>query len=235
MNQFIQISDCHIDDNEQSMGVNTHQNLAYIIDKITSMNSDALLISGDLTHNGTVKSYKKLKQILTPVQSDIFVIAGNHDSANLADVFSKSLFKKISLGVWDIISVDSVQAGKTSGYLTKDTLIELDEQLNSSTAEYIIVVLHHPIVPMRSTWDDLLSLENPQDLFTLLNKHAKIQAVLFGHAHEAAEFKKHGLKIIACPSTAVQFNDEKRIGFNHYTLNNDGSLECETQWIIPIN
>jgi hypothetical protein len=27
MHHFIQISDCHIDDTEQSLGVNTHQNL----------------------------------------------------------------------------------------------------------------------------------------------------------------------------------------------------------------
>jgi Icc protein len=31
--------------------------------------------------------------------------------------------------------------------------------------------------------------------------------VLFGHAHESVEFDKNGLKIIACPSTATQFND----------------------------
>jgi Icc protein len=42
---------------------------------------------------------------------------------------------------------------------------------------------------------------------------------------------KNGLKIIACPSTATQFNDERRIGFNYYTLFDDGRLDYETQWI----
>lgn len=232
MHHIIQISDCHIDDTEQSLGVNTHQNLAHIIDKIAPIQSDALLISGDLTHHGTLTSYKKLKKLLAPIQSNIFVLAGNHDDAhNLATVFPAYLFNKISIGAWEIISVNSVQAKKTSGYLTKDVLLELDKQLSNSKSKYILVVLHHPIVPMCSTWDDSLSLENPQDLFTILDKYLKIQAVLFGHAHESAEFERNGLKIIACPSTAVQFTDEKRIGFNHYTLHNNGHLEYKTQWI----
>ena len=232
MPNFIQISDCHIDDNPQSMEVNTHQNLARIITEITPIKSDALLISGDLTHNGTHDSYAKLKELLTPVQSDIFVIKGNHDSNNLMALFAGCLFKKISLSKWDIISVDSVQTNKTSGYLSKNALSALNAQLNQSTADFVIVMLHHPIVPMNSTWDDSLSLKNPQDLFTILDKHTKIQAVLFGHAHESASFNRQGLKIIACPSTAVQFTDEKRIGFNYYTLNDDGHLEYETRWII---
>jgi Icc protein len=41
---------------------------------------------------------------------------------------------------------------------------------------------------MNSEWDDALSLENPQDLFAVLDKYPKVQAVLFGHAHESVEF-----------------------------------------------
>lgn len=232
MNNFIQISDCHIDDTEQSMGVNTHQNLQTIIKKILSINIDALLISGDLSHNGTTDSYQALKKLLSPVKTDIFIIAGNHDNLdNLADLFKKQLFNQFTLGSWEIISVDSVQADKTSGYLTQEVLIDLDKHLENSNAKYILVVLHHPIVPMNSNWDDSLSLENPKDLFKILEKHPKIQAVLFGHAHEAAEFRQNNLRIISCPSTALQFNNESRIGFNHYTLNDDGQLDYYTQWL----
>lgn len=232
MNQFIQISDCHIDSNNQSMSVNSSVNLEKVVDKITTIQSDTLLISGDLTHNGTPHSYKKLKKILVPIETDIFVISGNHDdSDNLANEFGNCLFDSITLGAWDIMNINSVQAGKISGFVTKNTLAELDKQLHNSNAKYNLIVLHHPIVSMNSNWDDALSLKNPQDLFFVLKKHPKVQAVLFGHAHESAEFDKNGLKIIACPSTAVQFSDERRIGFNYYTLFDDGRLAFETQWI----
>lgn len=232
MNNLIQISDCHIDECEHSMGVNTHQNLIAIIQKITTMDIDALLISGDLSHYGSLKSYQILKKILNPVKNKLFVLAGNHDNkTNLKQVFATHLFKRFSLGKWEIINIDSVKANKTSGYLTKNTLNELECLLLQSTAQYIFLVLHHPIVPMNSTWDDALSLENPEELFDVLGKYPKIQAVMFGHAHEAGEFKRFNLKIIACPSTAKQFNSESRIGFNHYKLFDNGKMDIQTQWI----
>lgn len=232
MKRFIQISDCHIDDTPLALGVNTHHNLMRIVAKITSMPSDALFISGDLTHNGTLASYQKLKQILAPIKSDIFVISGNHDDkSNLKTFFAKNLFNEIYLGDWAIISMDSVQIGKTSGYLPKKTLGELDRQLRYAKARYIFLMLHHPVVPMQSTWNDALSLENPKELFSLVKKHPRIRVISFGHAHESAQFVSDNIKIIACPSTAIQFNHEKRIGFNDYVLHNNGVFECKTQWI----
>jgi len=62
VNTLIQISDCHIDDNPKSMGVDTHSNLKKIIDKITTVNFDTLLISGDLAHNGTPDLTKHSKK-----------------------------------------------------------------------------------------------------------------------------------------------------------------------------
>ena len=232
MNTLIQISDCHIDNNPQSTGLNAHNNLTRIIDKITSISTDALLISGDLTHNGSLSSYQTLKQMLAPIQAQLFVIAGNHDNqANLKTIFGTQLFERFSLGNWEVISVDSVRPNQTSGYISQAALGKLDKLLQQSSAKYNLLVLHHPIVPMNSSWDDALSLENPEELFALLSKYPKIQAVLFGHAHQAAEFKQHNLKIISCPSTALQFDHKNKIGFNHYMLHDNGKLEYQTQWL----
>jgi Icc protein len=230
--KLIQISDCHIDDEHLAMGVNSTKNLAKIVQKISKLNFDALLISGDLTHNGTLNSYNILKKILSPINQPIFVITGNHDNfQNLTQVFNDNLFKTFKLGDWEIVSINSVQALKTSGFVSKKNLQQLDKLLSQSNSKYIIVVLHHPIVPMNSTWDDKLSLENPQDLFKILDKHSKIHAVLFGHSHESAHFLHTGFDIISCPSTAVQFNQETRIGFNEYNLNNNGIINYTTKWL----
>ncbi len=232
MNNLIQISDCHIDECQQTMGVNTHQNLSDVVQQITTIKADALLISGDLSHHGSLESYQILQQILTPIQTDIFVLAGNHDNkANLAQVFGDNLFKCFSLGAWEVIGIDSVQANKTSGYLNNTSLSELDALLEQSNAKYNLLALHHPIIPISSTWDDALSLENSEELFCVLSKYPKIRVVVFGHAHQASELTKHNLKIIACPSTAKQFNQETRIGFNRYKLYDNGELSVDTQWI----
>ena len=123
MNQvynLIQISDCHIDDQVESMGVDTHTNLALVVNAITRHNCDTLLITGDLTHNGTLNSYQVLQRMLMPIESRVVVLSGNHDQIkNLNQVFSEQLVSKFSLGNWEIITIDSTQPSKTSGYVTK--------------------------------------------------------------------------------------------------------------------
>lgn len=236
MNHFIQISDCHIDDDPVVMGVDTHQNLEKIIKKITQVEHQALIISGDLTHHGTLSSYKILDQILKPVQSELWVIRGNHDDQkNFDQCFHDRLLNQTKIGNWEIFAIDSVQINKTSGYITQKALDHLDQQLTQSNALYQIIVLHHPIVSMNSDWDDALSLENPNDLFSIVKKHPKIRAILFGHAHQSSEFFKDNITLVSCPSTALQFNGQKnekdKIGFNHYTLSNDGKFSYQTLWL----
>lgn len=235
MNQsysLIQISDCHIDDLVESMGVDTHANLTLVINAVAKQNCDTLLITGDLAQNGTLNSYQILQKMLTPIKSDIVVLSGNHDQIdNLNQIFSKQLVSKFSLGDWEIIIIDSTQASKASGYVTKQALDQLDQDLQNSKGKYNIIALHHPIVSMQSNWDDSLSLENADELFNVMNKYPKIKAVLWGHAHQASVFNNNDIALISCPSTALQFNNETRIGFNHYKLHNDGKLEFKTQWI----
>ncbi|MDB3870092.1 metallophosphoesterase [Candidatus Thioglobus sp.] len=232
MPKLIQISDCHIDDQRLAMGVDSQKNLQSVIEYIQTVKSDALLISGDLTHHGTLNSYRILKKILSPIKRPIFVIKGNHDDAeNLGQVFKENLFKTFRLDNWEVISIDSVQTGKTSGLASKAALLELDDTCLNSNADHIMVALHHPIVPMNSSWNDELSLENSQDLFKVLDKHSKIRSIVFGHAHEASEFFRLGKRIISCPSTALQFNQETRIGFNEFELHKNGTINLKTQWI----
>lgn len=235
MNQaynLIQISDCHIDDQVESMGVDTHANLASVVKAVTKHNCDTLLITGDLTHNGTLNSYQVLQRMLMPIKSRIVVLGGNHDKIeNLNQVFSEQLISKFSLGNWEIITIDSTQTLDNSGYVTKKALDQLAQDLQNSVAKYNIVALHHPIVSMQSDWDDSLSLENADELFNVMNKYPKIKAVLWGHAHQASEFDNNDVALISCPSTALQYDNETRIGFNHYRLHDDGKLEYNTQWI----
>ncbi len=235
MNQaynLIQISDCHIDDQVESMGVDTHANLASVVKAVTKHNCDTLLITGDLAHNGTLNSYQVLQRMLMPIKSRIVVLSGNHDQIeNLNQVFSEQLISKFSLGNWEIITIDSTQTLDNSGYVTKKALDQLAQDLQNSVAKYNIVALHHPIVSMQSDWDDSLSLENADELFNVMNKYPKIKAVLWGHAHQASEFDNNDVALISCPSTALQYDNETRIGFNHYRLHDDGKLEYNTQWI----
>ena len=229
---FIQISDNHIDDNKLVMGVDSQANLSAIVSLISQKNYDALLISGDLAHSGTLKSYQKLKTILKPIETEIYVLPGNHDDfSNLSQIFNQSSLCNFIIGCWEVITIDSVQVGKVSGRLSNQQLLSLSQQISLSSAKYIALCLHHPPVSMQSAWDDELSLENPKDLFDVIDQFDKIKAVMWGHSHQCSEFNRKGVKLFSCPSTALQFNGQSGIAYNHYTINEDGEIYCKTQWL----
>ena len=230
---FIQISDSHIDDDNLVMGVDSQANLESIINMISQKNNyDALLISGDLAHNGTLESYQKLQKIIDPIKTKIYVLPGNHDDlSNLYTIFKQSFLCNFYIGCWEVVTIDSVQVGKVSGRLNDKQLNYLSLQIRSSSAKYIALCLHHPPVSMQSTWDDEMSLENPEDLFAVIDQFDNIKAVMWGHAHQCSEFVRNGVKLFSCPSTAVQFHGSSSIGYNHYTLNDNGEIYCKTQWL----
>ncbi len=231
-NSFIQISDSHIDDDKLVMGVDSQANLRAIVNVISDQNYDVLLISGDLAHNGTLESYQKLQKILNPIETKIYVLPGNHDDfSNLSQIFDQSSLCNFIIGSWEVITIDSVQLGKVSGRLSEEKLQDLSQQISSSSAKYIALCLHHPPVSMLSDWDDGMSLENPDDLFALIDQFDNIKAVMWGHSHQCSEFNRNGVKLFSCPSTALQFNGQSGIGYNHYILNEDGEIYCKTKWL----
>ncbi len=231
-NSFIQISDSHIDDEKKVWGADSQKNLSSIVNSITSRNYDAIIISGDLSHNGTASSYSLLKEIIKPISVNLTIVPGNHDNKlNLSSAFSQNYLTTLTIADWEIISMDSVQDNKTSGLLTKDELKLLAEKILASTKKFIVLCLHHPPIAMNSDWDDKKSLENSDDFFNTIDQFSNIKAVIWGHAHQGSEFNRNDVKLFSCPSTALQFNGSEMIGYNHYNLSNEGEINCETVWL----
>lgn len=229
---FIQISDCHIDDEKNVWGTDSQKNLSTIVKSISNRNYNALIISGDLAHNGTASSYSTLKDIIQPISGNLFILPGNHDNKlNLSSAFSEHYLPKLTIADWEIISIDSVQENKTSGFLNKAKLELLTKKILSSTKKFIVLCLHHPPISMESDWDDKKSLENSDDFFHTIDKFSKIKAVIWGHAHQSSEFNRNNVKLFSCPSTTLQFNGPEMIGYNHFNLSDKGEINCETVWL----
>ena len=232
INSFIQISDSHIDDEKNVWGTDSQNNLNSIVKSISTRNYDALIISGDLTHNGTASSYSLFKKIIKPISSNLSILPGNHDDKlNLSLAFSERYLTKLTIADWEIISIDSVQDNKTSGFIKKKELELLTANILSSTKKFIVLSLHHPPVSMESNWDDKKSLENSDNFFNTIDKFSKIKAVIWGHAHQGSEFMRNDVKLFSCPSTTLQFNGPDMIGYNHYNLSDEGEINCETVWL----
>jgi Icc protein len=185
-----------------------------------------------LAHNGTASSYSTLKDIIQPISDNLFILPGNHDNKlNLSSAFSEHYLPKLTIADWEIISIDSVQENKTSGFLNKAKLELLTKKILSSTKKFIVLCLHHPPISMESDWDDKKSLENSDDFFHTIDKFSKIKAVIWGHAHQSSEFNRNNVKLFSCPSTTLQFNGPEMIGYNHFNLSDKGEINCETVWL----
>jgi Icc protein len=68
-----------------------------------------------------------------------------------------------------------------------------------------------------------------------------VAAVLFGHAHQAFDAIREGVRYLGCPSTVDPFRpgsdvfarDDAPPGVRWLALHADGTLETEVAWVRP--
>ncbi|HCM05351.1 MAG TPA: phosphodiesterase, partial [Oceanospirillales bacterium] len=81
--QFIQITDTHLVEAENGhlLGLETLHSLECVLNSVKAENSlfDFFVMSGDLSQDGSLRSYQRLKAALLPFKVPSFWFAGNHD------------------------------------------------------------------------------------------------------------------------------------------------------------
>ena len=227
--KIIHLSDSHIGKENQSMGVNTENHLNEVIQSINQTKTDFVVHSGDISNDGTVESYRKIQQCFLNLQSKLSCIPGNHDNLKIMSSFLDSEIN-IDTQYWKLLSINTVLEGKTEGYVTDKAYNKFELEIES-TDKHTLVVMHHPPISMESSWDDSISLTNSKRFLDIIKRSENIKCVIWGHAHESKTFNYGEKLFVSCPSTAKQFNDETRFGYNILNLKDNGYVELETQWI----
>ena len=87
MTTILQISDTHIVPKGALVSgrMDTADALARLVARISSIREqigpiDALLVSGDLSDDGSAESYARFRSLIAPVDLPTYVIPGNHDA-----------------------------------------------------------------------------------------------------------------------------------------------------------
>lgn len=226
MKTIIQLSDCHIINKGTLKGVDPYKRLLEVISILPK--NDGVIITGDLTHNGDHAAYKKIEKAIKTIKSPVFVMSGNHDNPEKITQLLTNYTQPLNLDNWEIIALNSVQKNKISGKIET-------QNLEIQNDKFYLIALHHPPIPMESTWDDTLSLENPKVLWQMIKDKEQIKGIIWGHAHEEKRtLKKNGennCELLSCPSTAFSFNNTKKYGFRKIELNDDGTLKTEVIWM----
>lgn len=206
---IVQISDCHLPANpaQTYRGINPHQCLEALIKKVKAFKPGFLLVTGDLSEDGSRVSYKTLKTFFKPLGVPVLALPGNHDDPGLlAEAFPGSPVNTIEVsthGVWKIVRLNSCLPGKPEGRLSETTLVALEEFLKRHTDNPVIIALHHQPIDIGSPWIDKYRLFDSQAFLELLDQHPGVRAVIWGHVHQVFEMNRNGTRMLGCPSSAV--------------------------------
>jgi Icc protein len=170
---------------------------------------DLLLLTGDLAEQPTPSAYQRLGAMLADIGMPIYAIPGNHDDPDLLTAWlcgpTLRAERRIRLASWQIILLDSTLPGAVAGALAPDQLELLEQALGELPRHHALVALHHPPVPVGSPWMDALGLRDAAPLFEILDRHAQVRGVLWGHVHQVFEGARNGVRLMGSPSTCVQF------------------------------
>ncbi|HKK16822.1 MAG TPA: phosphodiesterase, partial [Gammaproteobacteria bacterium] len=118
----------------------------------------------------------------------------------------------------------------------------LDNTLSASGNKHALIVLHHPPVSIGSPWMDKMGLKNPADLFSVLERHEQVRAVIWGHIHQEFSGSHGDIRLLATPSTCVQFKpgageyekDPLAPGYRVLKLYNSGTIESHIVRVPPV-
>jgi 3',5'-cyclic-AMP phosphodiesterase len=194
---LIQISDPHLQDpGPGRYGTDTARTLQRALDRVerSGVRPDAVVLSGDLTEDGSAAQYRRLRGIVEPVAARLgvpFVYAmGNHDDrAALRGVLlgdgsgsTEPLYQVVRVHGLRIVVLDSSVPGRAYGELGADQLGRLRAELAEPAPDGTVVVVHHPPLPSVLPLTAAIALQDRASLADALTG-SDVRIVLAGHTH----------------------------------------------------
>ncbi len=245
--RILQITDPHLYGNAGGhlRGVETDSSLRIALDQALTDCTDysAILVTGDLVQDDPA-GYLRFKSIFCGLQKPVLCIPGNHDEPDamrlsLADDPFQYCGTR-TIGAWQFIMLDSYHPGHVGGRLATAELGRLDAALANSSAHALVCLHHHP-VGTGSRWLDGIGLTNAQEFWGVIDAHAHVRGVAWGHVHQAYDAERNGVSLMGTPSTCAQFLpgseryalDSRPPAYRCLELHDDGRIHSEVRWIKP--
>jgi 3',5'-cyclic-AMP phosphodiesterase len=208
-----QLSDLHLCDEWE--GVDPASQVKQVVDTVSALpNSvDAVVVTGDLTDDGSEENYRRARHLLEPLRVPIHVLPGNHDDRRrLREAFDlpgsgeEPVNYSVRVGELRLVALDSVVPGRDPGAYDPEQLRWLDEELRRDSEAPTVLAVHHPPLATGAPDWDAINLE-PSDrraLGEVVARHPQIRAILGGHLHRAATAILAGCAVFSGPSACLQ-------------------------------
>jgi len=213
--KILQITDTHLyaDTDGRLLGMNTQQTLDEVLEMTRECGPvDMILSTGDLVHDASQKGYQRFQSIMGSAGVPVYCLPGNHDvpemmRACLTDP-AVQYIPSVTANNWLLVFLDSTLAGSEGGHLSDAQLELLDSTLSLHPDKQVMVCLHHHPVPVDSLWMDTMLVDNPEPFFGIIDRYPGVQAILWGHIHQEFDRERMGVRLLATPSTCIQFTPE---------------------------
>jgi len=247
---LVQLSDSHLfaEADGRLLGMDTCDSLQRVIALVEQEQPriDLVLATGDLSQDGSLASYQRFRQLTDSLAPQVRWFPGNHDepaAMQAACAGTALLDSVLDIGQWRIILLDSSIVGAVPGYFAEEQLSLLDQALDSAGARHVLVSFHHHPVSIGCRWMEPIGIRNPQALFARLAGRSQVKALLWGHVHQEFDQQMNGMRLLASPSTCVQFApgsedfqvDHEAPGYRWLRLHDDGRLDTGVSRVTGID
>ena len=243
--RIVQVTDCHIlaSASDRLRGMDTRASFEAVCAAIAEepRAPDLLLATGDLSQDESAGAYEYLATRFNRLPCPVFWLPGNHDDPQLMREHLRgeriSAAKRIEIGDWLILLLDSTIPGETGGHLAETQLAFLETSLSNTSAGHALVCQHHQALPAGSEWIDRLGLEPPNQLADAIRPHECVRGVVWGHVHQQLDRRIDNIDWMSTPSTCMQFKpgspdfalDNRAPGYRWIELHADGRIDSRVQ------
>ncbi|MEH6388893.1 MAG: 3',5'-cyclic-AMP phosphodiesterase [Pseudomonas profundi] len=239
---IVQLTDSHLfaDHSARLLGLDTFASLNAVIDQVLDEvdQMDLVLATGDITQDGSEGGYQRFMDAVKRLPAECRWLPGNHDDAQLMRTLGdESGFNAewVDLSSWRIVLLDSSIPGAVPGHLDEQQLDRLDRALATAGGRHLLVSLHHHPVDIQSDWMTPLGLQNADRLLQCIDDSGSVRALLWGHIHQHLDLMRGNVRLLATPSTCIQFDahsadfatDTQSPGYRWLRLYDDGSIETQ--------
>ena len=226
MSGFLHLSDFHLveDETASSRAFNAKYILKNTVDKILGKkedfgNLDGVIITGDISDDGSTASYSNAYDILKDLNLPLLAIPGNHDLrqpmmsyfAKDIDIQSSEFFDWIyETSDTVVIGLDTLVEGQKYGMLRSKSLNLLFKNLSQPSEKNIILAIHHPPINTGIPFMDEIGLKNSDELSECLDAASQPIRILCGHVHGIYHGSLGIHSVVTAPSTCTRFSFNKR-------------------------
>jgi 3',5'-cyclic AMP phosphodiesterase CpdA len=177
------------------------------VQEINKMEPDAVIVTGDLTENGMLNEFERVKEYLKQIKNkNLIVLSGNHDYRNTGYLLFKKFFPSKTIHEFDdavIVTLGTARPDRDEGEVGYRQNLWLLRTLSKYTNKTKIMAMHHHLISIPDTGSDkIIVLDAGDVLQTALT--ASVNLVLCGHKHRPWMWNLGSLTIAYAGTTSSE-------------------------------